>query len=153
GDVPDWRGLFSGIGALLERRSRRIGPFRSPARAQLWLEWQRHGRSLPVFVALLVPFELMLMFVARRSGRPLFLEISLLFAFLTPPALAVFAAATVRKSSPDALDSHGLTPFAAARPMTSAGLVAAKLLASAWSALSAWAVVLVAVLLGLTVSG
>src|SRR5438093_598351 len=78
GDVPDWRGLFrsrrvgvSGFSrpstllraALSDSRTGRTDPrFPSPARAQTWFEWRRHGRTLPALVALVVPFELLLLF-------------------------------------------------------------------------------------------
>src|SRR6185295_813399 len=53
GDVPDWRGLPARPAAIADARPPRRDHFPSPARAQLWFEWRRHGRSLPALVALL----------------------------------------------------------------------------------------------------
>src|SRR5207249_1890906 len=57
GEVPDWRGMLArpARNAVLTRRRDR---FPSPARAQAWFEWRRHGRSLPALVGLLLPFAL-----------------------------------------------------------------------------------------------
>ena len=50
-------------------------------------------------------------------------------------------------------DSYGVTPFIATRPLSSAALIAAKLKVTIWSTLAAWLLVLVAIPLGLTLSG
>ncbi|MEX2154732.1 MAG: hypothetical protein WD825_15425 [Gemmatimonadaceae bacterium] len=55
------------------------------------------------------------------------------------------AAATVRKSNPDARDSLGVSPFIATRPLTNAELIAAKLKATMWSTIAAWLLVLTVV--------
>ncbi len=160
GDVPDWREVFSSldpargtefawlasIGDLLRRR----GHFSSPGRAQAWLEWRRHGRSLPALVGILLPFELSLLFVF--SDTPVLVVETLVAVLLTPPFMATFVAATVR-SSPDGRDSHELTPFIAARPLTSAALITAKLEATIRSTLATWLLVLVAIPLALGLSG
>ena len=148
GEVPDWRGPFS---RFLEVRASRRSPFSSPARAQAWLEWRRHGRSLPALVGILVPLELALLFLAKET--PGFVFLILLAVLFTPPLMAAFAAATVRKSNPHASDSHGVTPFIATRPLTSAALIGAKLRATIRSTLLAWLLVLVAVPLALALSG
>ena len=67
--------------------------------------------------------------------------------------MAAFAAATVRTSRPAVSDAYGLSPFIATRPVTSATLVAAKLTVAFRSTLVAWLLVLVAIPLGLTLSG
>jgi hypothetical protein len=151
GDVPDWRGVFARLGRIAEVLPRRKDRFPSPARAQEWFEWRRHGRSLPALVGILLPFELALLFVFRETPA-LVLE-TLVLVLLTPPFMAAFAAATVRKSNPEGSDSYGLTPFLATRPLTSASLVAAKLRVTIWSTLVAWLLVLVAIPLALTLSG
>ena len=139
GDTPDWRDLVGRraqlAGALPDRRA----GFASADRAQAWFEWRQRGWSLPVLVALVLPFELALLFLARNAAALIFTI--LLFALLTPAFMAGFTAATGGKGS--------LTPFQATRPLSSAALVAAKLQAAAWSTLAAWLVVLVAVPLAL----
>ena len=69
GDVPDWRGHFAWLGRIAATVPRRPTPWPSAERAQLWFEWRLHGRSLPVWVAILLPFELAMLFVAG-TGRP-----------------------------------------------------------------------------------
>jgi len=153
GDVPDWGGIFARPGRVAgvevvppERRGRF-----APARAQAWFEWQQYGRSLPLLVAILLPFELFFLFVFNST--PIIVFETLLAVLLTPPFLATFVAATVRKSNPGGSDSYGVTPFIAARPLTDASLVAAKLKVTLWSTLVAWLLVLVAVPLALKLSG
>lgn len=152
GDVPDWRGLFVRLGRLADPgRGRRR--FDSPAQAQAWFEWRRHGRSLPALVGILLPFELALLFAA--GDAPVLVFEILLAVLLTPPLMAVFAAATVRKANPDGTGGYGVTPFMATRPVTSAALIAATLKTAFWSTLAAWLLVLVAipVALQLTATG
>ena len=135
GDVPDWR-----LGQI--SRSVRNDPFRSPARAQQWFEWRQYGRSLPWLVAIVLPFELALLFAFSQT--PELIWETLVFVLLTPPFLAIFVAATV---------SYGVTPFIATRPLTNASLIFAKLKATMWSTLAAWLLLLVAIPLALRVSG
>lgn len=150
GDVPDWRGTFARLGQIADVLPRRRKSFHSAAGAQTWLEWRRHGRSLPALVALLLPFELALLVAVRDTSALVFL---LLFIVLfTPPFMAAFAAATVNKSSQYESDSYGVTPFIATRPLSDAALLAAKLRATIWSTLAAWAVVLAAMMLALILS-
>lgn len=151
GDVPDWRGVFAGVGRIADVLPHRRARFQSPGRAQVWFEWRQHGRSLPALVAILLPFELALLFVFRDT--PVIVFEILAGVLLTPPFMAAFVAATVSKSNPHTSDSHGLTPFIATRPLTSAAIIAAKLIATIWSTLAAWMLVLVAIPLALRLSG
>ena len=151
GDVPDWRAVFARLWTVPKVRSRPRSPFPSRDAAQAWFEWRRHGRSLPVFMAILLPFELALLWIAR-DAPPLVLEI-LLGVLLTPSVMAAFAGTTVSKANPHARDSYGLTAFIATRPLTSAALIAARLRIAMWSTLAAWLLVLVAVPLALVLSG
>ncbi|HXH38024.1 MAG TPA: hypothetical protein VNN08_05325, partial [Thermoanaerobaculia bacterium] len=151
GDVADWRGIFAGIGQIADVLPRQRDRFPSPARAQAWFEWRQYGRSLPALVAILLPFELALLFVFRET--PVIVFEILAGVLLTPPLMAAFAAATVSQSNTHGSDSYGLTPFMATRPLTSASLIAAKLKATIWSTLAAWLLVLVAMPLALTLSG
>src|SRR2546426_276525 len=82
GEVPDWRGMFSpasGHAGLAPGADH----FPSPARAQAWFEWRRHGRSLPALVGLLLPFELALLWLAKDAAAFVF-EI-LFLVLITPP--------------------------------------------------------------------
>ncbi|MDQ3673556.1 MAG: hypothetical protein M3365_04190, partial [Gemmatimonadota bacterium] len=136
GDVPDWRRASARTGQVSSTPARQRERFRSPARAQLWFEWRRHGLSLPVLVAILLPFELALLFAG--TDAPVLVLIVLLGVLLTPPFMAAFTAASVRKTNPYVSDSLVVTPFLATRPLTSAALVAAKLKAMMLSTLAAW---------------
>jgi hypothetical protein len=150
GEVPDWRGMVArpGINAVLTSRR---DHFASPARAQAWFEWQRHGRSLPALVALLLPFELALLWLAKDA--PAFVFEILFLALITPPFMAACTAWTVSRPNPQMRDSYGVPPFIATRPLTSAELIAAKLKMAMCSTLAAWLVVLVATPLALEWSG
>src|SRR5881394_1000608 len=150
GDVPDWRGMLArpARNAVLTRRRDRVP---SPARAQAWFEWRRHGRSLPALVGLLLPFELALLWLAKDA--PAFVFEILFLALITPPFMAACTAWTVSQPNPQVRDSYGVSPFIATRPLTSAELIAAKLKMAMWSTLAAWLLVLVAMPLALEWSG
>ncbi len=143
GEVPDWRGRLARIMPIADVAPRRRSPFPSPERAQAWFEWRRHGRTLPAWVGILLPFELALLWLAKDTPG-LVAEI-LLLVLITPPFMAGFVAANVSRAP--------LTPFTATRPLTSARLIAAKLRMTIWSTLGAWLLVLVAIPLALALSG
>ena len=147
GDVPDWRPAFARLREIGSSRVYRREEFRSAAGAQLWFEWKRFGWSLPFAVAMLLPFELLVLFAA--TDAPMLVFLILVIVLLTPPFMAAFTAASIRKSNPYASDSYVLTPFLATRPVTSAAIIAAKLKAMMWSTLAAWLLVLIAAPLGL----
>jgi len=151
GDVPDGRRIFAQLGRIAGLLPRRREFFRSPAGAQAWFEWRRYGRSLPALVGILLPFELFLLFVF--SDTPVLVVETLVAVLLTPPFMAAFVAAAVSRTSPDGSDSYELTPFIAARPLTSASLISAKLKATIRSTLVTWLLVLVAIPLALRLSG
>jgi hypothetical protein len=152
GDVPDWRWLIALPRRMPACLPRRRFSFASAARAQLWFEWRRHGRSLPLLVGLLLPFSLTLLFVAD-TDTPDFVLLTLVGVLLLPIFMAGFATTTVSKSNPHVRDYYGLSAFTATRPMTSAALVAAKLKMAVWSTLAAWGLVLVAIPMALSLSG
>src|SRR5437667_5070648 len=151
GDVPDWRGMFARVGNIADVLTRRRDHFPSRARAQVWFEWRRHGRSLPALVGLLLPFELALLWLAKDA--PAFVFEILFLVLITAPFMAAFTAWTVSQPNPQVRDSYGVPPFLATRPLTSAELIAAKLKMEMWSTLAAWLLVLVAVPLALEWSG
>lgn len=137
GDVADWRGMFG----WLERFARvRPQSFSSAAQAQLWFEWRRHGRSLPGLVAILLPFELALLFPFRDT--PVIVFETLALALVTPPFLATFVAASYR-----------VTPFITTRPLSNAALITATLKTAIRSTLVTWLLVLVAIPIAVRLSG
>lgn len=152
GDVPDWRGLPARLSRPFDIFRRRREQFPAPARAQAWFEWRQHGRSLPVWVLILLPFELALLFLARDEPEAM-TNYTILGVLLTPPLMAGFVAASVSRSNPSGRDSYGVPAFTATRPLTSAALIAAKLKGTLWSTLVTWLVVLIAIPIGLALSG
>jgi hypothetical protein len=100
-----------------------------------------------VLVGIVLPFELALLFAA--DDAPALVFFILLGVLITPPVMAGFAAATVRKINPG---GYGVTPFLATRPLTSAALVFAKLKMAMWSTLVAWLLVVLSVPLALQLS-
>ena len=149
GDVPDWRGPFA-RGLPTAAVPQRAG-FSSPARAQAWFEWRRHGWTLPALVAILLPFELALLWLARDAAEFLF-ELLFLVA-VTPPVMAAFIGWTGSKPHPNVSDANGLSPFSATRPLTSPDLIVAKLKVATWSTLAAWGLVCITTPLALAWSG
>src|SRR6185503_145018 len=70
-------------------------------------------------------------------------------SLLLPPFMAIFVAATAGKSSSNASESYGITPFIATRPVEDRALVVAKWQATLLSTLLAWLIVAIAVPLAL----
>lgn len=149
GDVPDW-GLRQRFAPAFSHSAVRRD-FRSAARAQLWFEWRQFGRSLPLLVAIVLPVELSLLFLFRETAV-IVVEI-VVASLLLPPFMAIFVAATAGKSSSNASGSYGITSFLATRPIEDRALVVAKWQAALLSTLAAWAMVAVAVPVGLLWSG
>jgi len=150
GDAPHWRPAFASQ-AQIAPRPRHRERFSSPASAHAWFEWRRHGRSLPAWVAILLPFELVLLWVAGESTG---LVVTILIAvLLTPPFMATFAATAASSSSANTGDSYGVTPFIATRPLTNAELIAAKLRMAIRSVSVTWLLVLLAMMIALALSG
>jgi hypothetical protein len=153
GVVPDW--WFPAFRSLPSAGSReQSAGYRerwSAARAQSWYEWRRSGRSLPVWVAIILPLELLLLWVAGTSTSVAIVVV--LGALLTPVVVATFAAASVSKTGGSASDAYGLPPFIAARPLTDAQLLAAKFRMTIRSTLAAWTLVLLAIPIAIYWSG
>ncbi|HTG99850.1 MAG TPA: hypothetical protein VL882_06260 [Vicinamibacterales bacterium] len=149
GVVPDWN-VFSRarVGEAAKPRS----PFRSMAAAQVWFEWRRNGRSLPVMVALVLPFEVATLFITGFGSTAYVFKV-LIAALLTPILMAGFTAATVSKANPFARDAYGVTPFTATKPITTVALIAAKLRMAMWSTLATWIVALALIAIGFSWSG
>src|SRR5262249_22564075 len=142
GDVPDWRWPLVLTPRSIERQPRRGADFASAARAPVWVEVRRHGRSLPIMVGILLPFALLLLFFFDPEMTNGILSV-LAGVLLLPPFMAGFAASTVSKSHPQVKDYYGISAFAATRPLTSSAMVAAKLKMAVWSTLAAWLLVLI----------
>lgn len=149
GDVPDW-GVAEWFAPAFTRSAARRD-FPSAARAQLWFEWRQSGRSLPLLVAIVLPVGLSLLFLFRET--PVIVVEIVVASLLVPPFMAIFVAATAGKSSSNASESYGITPFIATRPVEDRALVVAKWQAALLSTLAAWMIVAVAVPAALLWSG
>lgn len=152
GEVPDWGGLFERLGRLVPAPGRVVGRFPSASRAQAWFEWQEHGRSLPGWMLVILPFEILFLYVVRNEPPALtFLYLAVIL--LTPPFVAAFVALTVGRTTHGGAATFGLTPFTATRPLGTVALAAAKLRVALSSTLAAWLIVLLAIPAGLTLAG
>jgi len=149
GEVPDWSPFTRTHSAA---RGRNVRPFQSAQGAQFWFEWRRHGWSLPAMVALVLPFQLLLLFIGGYGSQSFVVKV-LLFVLLTPIQMAAFAATTISKANPFAREAYGLAPFLATRPLTSAELIAAKLKMAGLSTIVTWLLVLIVAPIGFAWSG
>ncbi len=117
-------------------------PFRSAARAQLWYEWNCHGRVVLSFLA----FEMLMIWSIALSGRrpitasllPLILGL-LLFA---PIAVIGSAGPMIGRLRPFWVEQRGFNTFMTVRPIASAALVAAKLRLALLIVVTSWIFVL-----------
>jgi hypothetical protein len=134
GEVPDWRGSIARPAAMADGRTwpRR---FVSAATAQRWFDWRERGWPLVAWIAILLPFETVLLRAIRDTPR--LVIATLIVMLITPPFMAAFAVATAGG------------PFTATRPMTTSALVAAKLQVAALSTAAAWLLILAGVPLAL----
>jgi hypothetical protein len=149
GDVPEWPWWWTRWVETVSRwRPRRRRPFASAARAQVWFEWRRHGLALPFLVGLVLP---MLLIVAFNDDTPS--AGLLIVAAGIPPLFASFSGASIGKMNPWVKGYYGVPPFTAVRPMTSGGLVGAKLKMAALSTLAAWGLMLLGLAVVLLVGG
>lgn len=156
GVVPEWdvSALIPGAAHVVSGFPRKQlfvrSAFPSPTRAQVWFEWRRHGRALPVCVAIVLPFLLLILWTTGTSAA--LVVATLLGALLAPVVMALFSGVTVARSG---TSSHwyGLPPFSAVRPLRNGQLLAAKLKMTLLSTLAAWSIVAVAVPIALAWSG
>jgi hypothetical protein len=168
GDGQEWPSLTR----LLDRTAlclpRGHRPFSSPGQAQVWLEWRRHGVTLPFMMACITAawlpslpaFEASIremvssgMFPAlaaavRAVGAPWLALVPL----LSLPPLLGFCGGEMGKMSVEGRHP-GLSSFLGTRPLTTTALVAAKLRMAAWTALAAWGVTLAGSAAWLLVTG
>jgi hypothetical protein len=130
---------------------RRRQPFTSARAAQVWFEWRRTGKSLPVMTLFVLPMVLLPLLLGKNDVIPT--ARTLLMAMGVPVLLAGIAGTTVSGKNPWVKDYYGVAPFTATVPMTSAAMVAAKLKAALWSTLVAWAVVVVTTSVAVVLTG
>jgi hypothetical protein len=142
GETPDWRRWAGSFWTRQLRSPEGSRSFGSAAHAQLWFEWQCHGPTLPSLVAMVVPVELLLLFIPGNDTAPIVFLV-VFVAVLTPPFLAAFAALAMSTS----------TPYMARRPLSSTDLIAAKLKMTVWSTLASWLLAIIFIVGALLLSG
>jgi hypothetical protein len=152
GDTPTWSWpAFRRREPAAPRR-----PFASAADAMYWLEWRRNGYVLPVMVGLLLVAQLAVLALAPAPGQAAF-QAGVFLASLAvfPPIMAAAAGASTGNVHPWSRKVSWLPAFSAARPVTSAEMVAVKLRVAARSTLITWALAFLAILalLPLSASG
>jgi hypothetical protein len=154
GDISDWRELFRPLRQLAQLADwlpwrRRL--FASAARAQAWFEWRRTGNSLPFMTAAVLPFALLPLAFDVNDEMPHWRTV--LSTLTIPIFFAGMAGTTVSGKNPWVKDYYGVAQFTATLPMTTAGMVGAKLKSAAWSTLLAWAAVIVMAPLAVVLTG
>lgn len=114
-------------------------PFSSPASAQSWLEWRRHGVLLPLVVAALL---VLIMISTVAFGQ---LDVNgtvLTLSWMLAAPLAVAAAIGKGFGKLDLWSNDLAVPsFLAVRPMRSDEWIAAKLKVAALSTVASWSLV------------
>jgi len=143
GDTPDWRWPAGRMRGLSGRSPRRRKPFASPAKAQCWLEWRRYGVAMPVALAVIAPFFVILIAVTRlvpdlATNSPFRSPMALL---LLPPWVSMAFSMGFGELTEKRKD-RGVSGFLATRPITSAGFFRAKLDMATRGVLAAYAVML-----------
>ncbi len=147
GDQPEWQWLTACARNIAERFSLRGRGFATWSRAQVWYEWRRGGLGLPITVGLVILFLVILNIIIRHDPHsPLRFPVILLIIPLCVSAwagtrLGVCGVHRRRKPIPP------IPQFLATRPMTSAGLVWAKMKAAAISVAIVWVMTLAAIVL------
>jgi hypothetical protein len=143
GDAPNWEGLFMPLARLVRRLPHCRRPFASAAWAQVWFEWRRTGKSLPIMTGLLVPVVLLYLASGINAAQ------TVLCALAIPVFVAGMAGVPVIGRNPWVKDHFGIAASTATLPMSTGAMLGAKLKAAALSTLAAWALVVVAVPLAL----
>jgi len=152
GEVPNWLGLFRPFHRLAACLPRSRRPFASAAGAQVWFEWRCTGNSLPVMTGLVLPIALSpLALLGKNEVIPT--ANTLLGALAIPVFLGGIAGVTTSRDRSLSKEQHGLAPFTATLPMSTAGMVGARLKSAALSVLATWALVAVVVPLALVLTG
>jgi hypothetical protein len=156
GVARDRRGAYQGrawLGLMIDHVSswlpKRRGAFASPERAQLWFEWRKKGLILPLFPACFLLFVTAVM--APFVRLPELLSAVAIVSCLTL-VLAFFVGYGLGKTSFWGGDL-ALPALQATRPLTSAGLAAAKVHTAALSSLATWLFVFLAVPIWLVLLG
>jgi hypothetical protein len=174
GDVPEWTWPARLARAVADWLPRRRAAFTSPLQAQAWLEWSLRGWGFPFAVGMVLlvwlPIALtgagerVIANLASAGEAPALARVA---DALTVPGLwlAQLLALPLLLAGMSGIEQGGtrfigqrpmataLHPFVALRPLTDGELVLAKLRMATRATLTGWALVLVAVVLWLGLTG
>jgi hypothetical protein len=144
GDTPVWSWR---IFARRAPAAAGPAPFASAADALSWLDWRRHGWGLPILVALVLVPELALLMLDVRARQPgLVAGVFLGTLVSVPPFMGAGAGAFLGNGHPWSRKVAGLPAFSAARPVTSAAMIAVKLRVAFRATLLTWALAYLVIL-------
>ena len=137
GDTPRW---WASRVAAAPRQLRTRAPFASSSAALFWFERRRHLRMFALLIGGILGMYLPMALLVAESPEN---YVTLLVNFLTLPILMapILGSATGRPGTSTA-NAAAMSPFLAARPVSSAAIVAAKLKLAILGCLVAWAIVL-----------
>ena len=147
GDQPDWQWLVGWARNITERFSLRGKDFASQTRAQVWFEWRRHGLGFRIAAGLMILFLAMLITVARQNPLSPDSPIRSPMLLLIVPLFAAVAFGGSWGNCGNTRRGKAIPAFLATRPMTSAGLVWAKMKAAAICVAVVWGMTLAVVVL------
>ena len=125
---------------LLDCVPTRTVPFRSPMRAQFWIESHRGSLLLPAGTLLVMLFVMLIAALMRHVPADT-TAITLTTIFCTPIVLAALSGAVAGMPLVTSADS-AIAPFLSTRPISCGDMVLAKLAAAAVATTLAWAIVL-----------
>lgn len=139
GGTQDWATLRQLRDRLRDAMPRNQRPFRSPDRAQLWREWQRHGMLLPlstggVLAIIMMPAPFLAPISKEGTGF-------VLAWMLATPLLLAFALGKGFGKADLWAKEERLSDFLGTRPLSPAAWIGAKMKAAAMAALSSWLLV------------
>ena len=135
-------GLRRWMEHLEDALPRRCRPFLSPARAQFWYEWRRHGIMLPLAVAGVLAVIMLPAFFREERLTAATTDMTLGWILLLPLLLAFALGKGFGKA--DLWSREPVRPvFFATLPLGNTGWIATKMQAAAVASLLAWLVVLI----------
>jgi hypothetical protein len=144
GDTPVWSWRLP---QLRTPAAATDAPFSSPAAALFWLEWRRHGLALPLMVGLMLMALVALLTLDARARQPdLMAGAYLSCLVLFPPLMAAGAGAFLGNCHPWSRQVAAVPAFSAARPVTTAALIAVKVWVAVATALLTWGLAYLATL-------
>jgi hypothetical protein len=147
GDVPDWEAILKPLLRIARWWPRSRSPFASAARAQVWYEWRLSGLTLPIITGMILPLALVPLRFGKNDVLPP--EQTLLSVLAIPVILAGLWGG--RGGGNDGKGRLG--SCSATLPLSTTEMVAAMLKVAALSSLATWALMAVALAVGVVATG